>query len=102
MFALIASEELTDLGQIMVKQLKNRYNDPGLFTKFCVGVDRSKMRLYNVEQSAQDDILDGPKKKKKDRDEDKSVFDNGKFMTEDLERSKPKQKFDKSKFAGFK
>jgi len=102
MFALIASEELTDLGQIMVKQLKNRYNDPGLFTKFCVGVDRSKMRLYNVEQSAQDDILDGPKKKKKDRVEDKSVFDNGKFMTEDLERSKPKQKFDKNKFAGFK
>jgi hypothetical protein len=102
MFALISSEELQQYNQIMVKQLKNRYNDPGLFTKFVVGVDRSKMRLYDVEQSGQDDILDGPKKKKKDRNEDKSVFDNGKFMTEDLERSKPKSKFNKNTFEGFK
>jgi hypothetical protein len=102
MFALITSETLHDHSQIMVKQLKNRYNDPGMFTKFVVGVDRSKMRLYDVEQSAQEDILDGPRKKKKDKDEDKSVFDNSKFMTEDTERSKPKTKFDKSKFAGFK
>jgi hypothetical protein len=99
MFALISSEELQQYNQIMVKQLKNRYNDPGLFTKFVVGVDRSKMRLYDVEQSAQDDIFDGPKKKKKGRDEDKSVFDNSKFMTEDTERNKPKSKF---KFEGFK
>jgi len=98
MFALIASEELNDLGQIMVKQLKNRYNDPGVYTKFCVGVDRSKMRLYDVEQSAQDDLIGNAKKKQ----EDKSVFDNSKFMTEDTERNKPKSKFDKSKFAGFK
>jgi archaellum biogenesis ATPase FlaH len=98
MFALIASEELTDLGQIMVKQLKNRYNDPGVYTKFCVGVDRSKMRLYDVEQSAQDDIVGSARK----RQEDKSVFDSSKFMTEDTERNKPKSKFDKSKFAGFK
>ena len=97
MFALIASEELNELGQIMVKQLKNRYNDPGVYTKFCVGVDRGKMRLYDVEQSAQD-IIDGPRK----RQEDKSVFDSSKFMTEDTERNKPKSKFDKSKFAGFK
>jgi hypothetical protein len=102
MFALISSEELQQYNQIMVKQLKNRYNDPGLFTKFVVGVDRSKMRLYDVEQSAQDDILDGPKRKKKDKDEDNSVFDNSKFMTEDTERNKPKSKFDKSKFLGFK
>jgi replicative DNA helicase len=98
MFALIASEELNELGQIMVKQLKNRYNDPGLYTKFCVGVDRRKMRLYDVEQSAQDDLVGTARK----RQEDKSVFDNSKFMTEDTERNKPKSKFDKSKFVGFK
>jgi len=102
MFALISSEELQQYNQIMVKQLKNRYNDPGLHTKFVVGVDRSKMRLYDVEQSAQEDILDGPKKKKKDKDEDKSVFDNSKFMTEDIERNRPKSKFDKKSFEGFK
>jgi len=101
MFALIASEELNDLGQIMVKQLKNRYNDPGVYTKFCVGVDRSKMRLYDVEQSAQEDILDSSPKKKK-KEEDKSVFDSSKFMSEDMERSKPKSKFDKKSFEGFK
>jgi hypothetical protein len=61
-------------------------------------VDRSKMRLYDVEQSAQDDLVGVARK----RQENKSVFDNGKFMTEDTERSKPKTKFDKSKFAGFK
>jgi len=45
----------------MVKQLKNRYNDPSMHRKFVVGVDRSKMKLYNVEQSAQEDIIDdGP------------------------------------------
>lgn len=58
MFALISSEELEDLGQILIKQLKNRYNDPSTNRKFVVGVDRSKMRLYNVEQTAQDDIID--------------------------------------------
>ena len=47
----------------MVKQLKNRYNDPTLNRKFIVGVDRSKMRLYDVEQSAQSDLVDsGPRK----------------------------------------
>ena len=58
MFALISSEELEELGQIMVKQLKNRYNDPTYLKRFTVGVDRSKMRLYDVEQSAQKDIAD--------------------------------------------
>ena len=102
MFALIATEELTQYGQIMVKQLKNRYNDPGVNTRFMLGVDRSKMRLYDVEQSAQDDLLDGPKKSKSKPKEDKSVFDNSKFMTEDTERNKPKSKFNKEMFAGFK
>jgi replicative DNA helicase len=58
MFALISSEELEELGQIMVKQLKNRYADPTTYKRFSVGVDRSKMRLYDVEQSAQNDITD--------------------------------------------
>ena len=58
MFALISTEELEGLNQIMVKQLKNRYNDPTIFKRFVVGVDRAKMRLYDCEQKAQDDILD--------------------------------------------
>lgn len=58
MFALISSEELEARDQIMIKQLKNRYNDPTLNRKFVVGIDRAKMRLYNVEDSAQDDIID--------------------------------------------
>ena len=58
MFALISNEELESMGQILVKQLKNRYNDPTLHRKFVVGVDRAKMRLFDVEQSAQDDVLD--------------------------------------------
>ena len=59
MFALISTEELQQLGQMMVKQLKNRYNDPGVNKKFVVGVDRSKMRLYDVESNAQDLIDSG-------------------------------------------
>jgi archaellum biogenesis ATPase FlaH len=58
MFALISTEELEEINQIMVKQLKNRYNDPTLNKRFVVGIDRSKMRLYDVEQSAQNDIVD--------------------------------------------
>ena len=58
MFALISSEELEEKNQIMVKQLKNRYNDPTINRKFIIGVDRSKMRLYDVEQYAQTDLVD--------------------------------------------
>jgi len=58
MFALISTEELEQLNQLMVKQLKNRYNDPNTFKRFVVGIDRAKMKLYDVEQSAQDDIVD--------------------------------------------
>ena len=58
MFALIKTDELEQLGQIMVKQLKNRYNDPTIFKRFIVGIDRAKMRLYDCEQTAQDDVLD--------------------------------------------
>ena len=90
MFGLSTSEEFESLNQILVKQLKNRYNDPGFNRRFMLGIDRSKMRLYDVEQSAQEDLLDGP------------VMDNTKFGNEDSERSKPKNKFDKKKFEGFK
>lgn len=57
-FGLIRTEELDDLNQIMVKQLKNRYNDPSYYKRFVIGVDFSRMKLYDVEQSAQDDIID--------------------------------------------
>ncbi len=67
MFALISSEELEDLAQILIKQLKNRYSDPNYNRRFVVGVDRSKMKLYDVEQQAQEDIV-----------EDTPVFDNTK------------------------
>lgn len=70
MFALISSEELEELNQIMVKQLKNRYSDPNAYKRFVIGIDRSKMRLYDIEQSGQEDLVDtgqliqsNPKKK---------------------------------------
>ena len=58
MFALISTEELEALSQIMVKQLKNRYNDPTIHKRFIVGIDRAKMRIYDCEQKAQEDVLD--------------------------------------------
>lgn len=83
MVAMISSEELQELNQIMIKQLKSRYGDPSIHRKFVVGVDRSRMRLYNVEQTAQEDIEDeGP------------AFDKGAFGT----RLKQERK---DKFSGF-
>lgn len=58
MFALISTEELQQMNQIMVKQLKNRYNDPNYFKRFVIGIDRAKMKLYDVEQVAQEDLVD--------------------------------------------
>ena len=58
MFALITSEELEDLDQLVVKQLKNRYNDPTIFKRFVIGIDRSRMKLYDVEQEAQEELID--------------------------------------------
>jgi hypothetical protein len=72
MIALIRSEELDDLNQIMIKQLKNRYADPSNYKKFVVGVDRSKMRLYNVEESGQHGIDDSGQ-------DDTPVFDKSSF-----------------------
>ena len=77
MFALISTEELEQLGQIMVKQLKNRYNDLSVFKRFVVGIDRAKMRLYDCEQTAQDDILD-----------------SGQEEEYNYEEKKPKKSFD--------
>ena len=80
MFALISTEELEGLGQIMVKQLKNRYNDPTIFKRFIIGIDRSKMRLYDVEQKAQDDILDsGQEEEYNDEDKTTKKFAEFKF-----------------------
>ena len=58
MLALISNEEMEELGQIMIKQLKNRYNDPTMYKRFVVGIDRAKMRLYDCDQGAQDGIID--------------------------------------------
>ena len=60
MIALVSTEELEKLGQIMVKQLKNRYNDPTFHKRFVIGVDRARMKLYDVEQSAQTLVQDVP------------------------------------------
>ena len=57
MFALISTEELEELGQLLIKQLKNRYNDPTKYKRFVVGIDRARMKLYDVEESAQTDIM---------------------------------------------
>jgi hypothetical protein len=81
MFALISTEELEGLGQIMVKQLKNRYSSTDIYKRFVLGIDRAKMRLYDVEQSAQQDILD-----------------NGKEEEYTYEENKPKKSFEGFKF----
>lgn len=74
MFALISSEELEANRQIMVKQLKNRYNDPGANKRFVIGVDRSKMKLYDVEESAQNVSFDDSPKPDNDKQSDYSGF----------------------------
>jgi replicative DNA helicase len=82
MFALISTEELEGLNQIMVKQLKNRYNDPTINKRFVLGVDRAKMRLYDVEQGAQQDIIEDievVQHNKKEQSQSKSKFDDFKF-----------------------
>ena len=73
MFALISTEELEGLGQIMVKQLKNRYNDPTYNRRFVIGVDRAKMRLYDCEQAAQDDLLDSGQEVEYNENEEKTT-----------------------------
>lgn len=86
MIALISTEELQEMNQLMVKQLKNRYGDPAIHRRFVIGVDRAKMKLYDVEQHAQDDVLD-----------DKPVFDN----SDSGRRIGSERKFDKNAFENF-
>jgi replicative DNA helicase len=74
MFALVSNEELEQLNQIIVKQLKNRYNDPSYFKRFVIGVDRAKMKLYDVEASAQEGLSDAGHVK-----DDKPLFDKSDF-----------------------
>lgn len=86
MIAIMSNEELQEMNQIVVKQLKNRYNDPSYLRKFIIGVDRAKMKLYDVEQSAHEDLIDtGPALDK----------------TDTGARIKNERKFDKSTFEGF-
>ena len=73
MFALISSEELEELDQMVVKQLKNRYNDPTVFKRFVIGVDRSRMKLYDCEQEAQEELVDSAI----EQDDSTPVFDRG-------------------------
>lgn len=73
MFALVSNEELEALNQIIVKQLKNRYNDPSFYKRFVVGIDRAKMKLYDVEASAQDNLSDAG------QDDDEPMFDKSSF-----------------------
>ena len=82
MFALISTEELEGLNQILVKQLKNRYNDPTIYKRFVIGIDRAKMRLYDCEQSAQNDLIDTNQEEgytKDDKLKPKSTFADFKF-----------------------
>jgi replicative DNA helicase len=94
MAALIVTEELDELGQIMIKQLKNRYGDPSTHKRFMVGIDRAKMRLYDVEQTAQEDLADnGP------------VFDSSGFgerAKEDDQMKWATKKMGRKNFGGLK
>lgn len=87
MFALVTNDELKELNQIKVKQLKNRYNDPAKYNSFVIGVDRPRMKLYDVEESAQD-LIDGP-----------PIMDN---MLGDKSDEFGKKKLNKDAFKGFK
>lgn len=91
MVALISSEELENLGQIMIKQLKNRYGDKNRHHRFVVGIDRPRMKLYDVEQEAQEELSDV------------SVMDRTNFGNADNERSKPSfGRSGKDRFADFR
>ena len=73
MFALISTEELEGINQIMVKQLKNRYNDPTINKRFCLGIDRAKMRLYDVEQNKGGELVDSGQEPVDDKDKFKEL-----------------------------
>jgi hypothetical protein len=85
MLALIKTDELEEMGRIMVKQLKNREGDLSKHRRFLIGVDRAKMRFFDVDDNEQEDILESP------------VMDNTDFGIEDSDRGK---KFGNNKFKG--
>ncbi len=90
MIGFISSDELEQLGQILIKQLgKNRYAPSRQNKKFVVGIDLVKMRLFNVENSAQDNLIDN------------AVFDKSKFNENEVDRSSTGKKFNKSLFDEF-
>lgn len=89
MFAAISTEELEGLNQLMIKQLKNRYANPSISRRFVVGIDRSKMRLYDVEQEAQSNVVVSV--------DDRPVMDNTDFGA-----GLKKEKFDKNVFDAWK
>jgi replicative DNA helicase len=84
MLAIISTDELKEMHQLMFKQLKNRYADPDMYGRFVVGVDKSKMRIYNVEDSAQENLMD-----------DTAIFDKGKYQERVDEESPFKKQFKK-------
>jgi hypothetical protein len=90
MLALVTSEELESMGQIMAKQLKNRYTDLGKCKRFVIGIDRTKMKLYDVEESAQDLMDDTP------------VMDKGDFGEREKSTNRKKSKFELQQFEDFK
>ena len=80
MFALTSTDDLEGLNQIMVKQLKNRYNDISMNKRFVVGIDRAKMRLYDCEQNAQQDVIDnGQEEEYNPEEKPKKSFNDFKF-----------------------
>lgn len=97
MLGIIENEELRKLGQLVFKQLKNRFGSLDLHNKFVVGVDKSKMRLYNVDDSAQNLLVDGDGVIQDDR----PVMDSTFFGEQDNDRSRKKGKFNKSLFDNF-
>ena len=90
LFTLVSNETLQELNQIKVSQKKNRYNDPNKYKSFVIGVDRARMKLYDTEQSAQEDLIDGPEKIDSTTGE---ILSNDKFG---------KKKFNKEAFKEFK
>lgn len=90
--ALITTEELESMGQLMIKQLKNRWGDLSYYRRFVIGINRSKMKLYNLEEKAQANVSAGESNRSKD--EDASVFDKSKFSEEWNGRNKKKKKFE--------
>lgn len=92
MLALITSEELEQTNQVIFKQLKNRYGDPTRHRKFVVGIDRPRMRLYNVEDEAQEDVVGAG---------DTPLMDRTTFGEQDYERKRPSYGNFRNGFAGF-